>query len=68
MRLAKGRNRRLHYYTFCIPADQLELPGSWAELRLSISADGVTVHSLKLSMSFPATSRTGSRQQYRLCA
>ena len=67
MRLAKGRGRRPHYYTYCIPAKQLELPGSWAVVKLYIDNVGITVSSLKLSLAFPS-SRADDRQQFRLCA
>ena len=68
MRLAKGKGGRPHRYIYCIPAKDLELPGSWAVINLTVSNIGVTVHSLKLSLSFPTYGNRGAQPQVRLCA
>lgn len=69
IRLAKGkRNRRPHYYSYHIPARMLELPGSWAVLKFSVDENGVTMHSLKLSMSYPTSHWDDTKYTCRLCA
>lgn len=68
MRLAKGKGGRPRRYIYCIPAKDLELPGSWAAINLTVGNVGVTVNSLKLSRSFPTLGNRESSTQLRLCA
>lgn len=46
-----GKSRRLRCV---VPAREMELPGGWAELRMTVNAWGVTITRLRLTRDYPA--------------
>ncbi len=48
LRLAKGKDRRPKHCSFTVPACLMELPGVWAEVRVTVTPEGVTVDQVGL--------------------
>ncbi|MBO5199201.1 MAG: hypothetical protein J6B85_11910 [Lachnospiraceae bacterium] len=53
IRLAKGKSRRQHRFSYLIPAILMELPGAWIRLSGTIDARGVTVQRLEILSRYP---------------
>ncbi len=59
---SKRKDKKPRYETCMVPAAAMELPGSWAVMRVKITAEGVTIQSLKLSDTFPGTVRFSGKE------
>ncbi|MCD8188706.1 MAG: hypothetical protein LUD78_00530 [Clostridiales bacterium] len=58
LRLASGgKGGKAQRLRCVVPARVLELPGNWAELRVTVNARGVTVTQLRLTQDYPAPRR-----------
>lgn len=55
MRLASGKGRRAKRCRATLPAVLMDLPGSWAQVRFTIDAVGVTVQEVRLLRCYPQT-------------
>lgn len=54
LRLAKGQKRRTLRHSIVAPAALMELPGSWAQVSLTVSPIGVTVTGVRLCEEYPS--------------
>lgn len=54
LRLAKGRARRTLRRSIVAPAALMELPGSWAQVSLTVTPIGVTVTGVRLCEEYPS--------------
>ncbi|MCD8352738.1 MAG: hypothetical protein LUC47_00240 [Clostridiales bacterium] len=54
LRLASGKGGKSQRLRCVVPAREMELPGGWAELRVTVNAWGVTVTQLRLTRDYPA--------------
>ncbi|MCD7756571.1 MAG: hypothetical protein LUH45_00120 [Clostridiales bacterium] len=54
LRLASGKGGKSQRLRCVVPAREMEPPGGWAELRMTVNAWGVTVTRLRLTRDYPA--------------
>ena len=53
LRTEKGKARKTHKFTYCIPAPLMEVPGEWVRLSGEINPIGVKVNRVELLKEYP---------------